>query len=165
MDIQDNPKLLQSYRTLTLIASVMATSIVVYAGVVEFWVWRHPGFAGLAGGAGLEWLRPALIGAGVVAVLISGWVRGRLLGDGAGLGAMVSQVMLPQQRYQAMLRAVIVAMALCEAAALLGLLLFLLSGQRLDFYGPALVALIGIRLRFPGYHQWQMWYARRNSIR
>ena len=165
MDIQDNPKLLQLYRVVTLIASVLATSVVVYAGVVEFWLWREPGFAGFAAATELAWLRPALISIGVLAVLASGWLRGRLLGDGAGLGAMVSQVMLPQHRYQTMLRAAVVSLALCDFAAVSGLLLFLLSGQRLDFYGLAVVALFGIRVRFPSYHQWQMWYARRNSIR
>ena len=165
MDIQENPRLLQNYRMAAMIAAGLAVGILVYAAVVEFMLWSQPGFAGFIDGNMPAWLRPLLIALAVVLVLSSGWVRGHLLGDGAGLDVMVGQALLPQQRYQVMLRAVIVALVMCEAAALCGLLLFMLSGMRLDFYGLALVALFGMRVRFPAYQQWQMWYARRNSIR
>lgn len=165
MDTKASPRLRQSYRTISLLGGAVAFSIVLYGAVVEFWLWSQPTFHGYVAPAALRYVRPLMISAAVLLLLLSGWVRGRMLGIGSSFEVMVAQAMLPQQRNLAMLRAAVVGFAMCEGAALLGLLLFLCTGRRWDFYGVAAMALLGLVLRFPTYRQWELWYGRRNSIR
>lgn len=165
MEVKDNPRLLQSYRTVALLGGAVGVSVVIYAALTEFWLWSQPTFRGYVHPAALRYVRPLIITAAAALLLLAGWVRGRLLGIGGSLESMVAQAMLPQQRSLAMMRAAIIGFAMCEGAALLGLLLFLCSGRRWDFYVVAAMSLIGLALRFPSYRQWQRWYGSRSSIR
>ena len=54
-----------------------------------------------------------------------------------------------------LLTASIVALAMCEAIAIYGLVLFLLGGRRADFYGFAAFALVGFAVYFPRRSQWE----------
>lgn len=165
MELKDNPRLLESYRTVRLLGGAVGVSVVLYGMVVELWLWSQPTFRGYVHPAALRYVRPLIISLAVLLLLLSSWVRGRLLGISNSLEMMVTQAMLPQQRTLAMMRAAVIGFAMCEGSALLGLLLFLCSGRRWDFYGLAAITLIGLILRFPSYHQWQRWYGSRSQIR
>ena len=165
MELRDNPRLLDSYRTVKLLGSAVGVSVVLYGMVVEFWLWSQPAFRGYVHPSALRYVRPMIITLAVTLLLLAGWVRGRLLGIGNALDVMVTQAMVPQQRALAMMRAAVIGFAMCEGAALLGLLLFLCSGRRWDFYGLAGMTLLALILRFPRFRQWPRWYGSRRNIR
>lgn len=165
MESIDNPRLLQSYLTVKLLGRAVGASVLSYAMVVELWLWSQPTFRGYVHPAALVYVRSTVITVAALLLLLSSWVRDRLLGIGHSLEVMVTQAMVPQQRYLAMMRATIIGLAMSEGAALLGLLLFLCSGRRWDFYGVAALTLLNLILRFPSYRQWQRWYGIRSNIR
>jgi hypothetical protein len=51
----------------------------------------------------------------------------------------------------------IVSLTMCLAIAVYGLVLFLIGGRPMDFYGFALVALLGLAVFFPRQSQWEEW--------
>ncbi len=164
IEIRDNERLRRSYQLVTVLGISLGAMMALYGLGAEVWLRLHPDFAGLAVDGGLQILRPVLYGLALLLLAASGWVRRRLLGEGFSLQVMV-QTMVPQERLTAMLRAVLLGFALCEAAALLGLVLFMLSGRRLDLYLLQLPALAWLAIQFPRYQQWQAWYALRSHLR
>ncbi len=52
-------------------------------------------------------------------------------------------------------QAAVITFALCEAVALLGLVLFLLAGNAMDFYIFMVISLGFFYLFFPKYDQWE----------
>ena len=79
--------------------------------------------------------------------------------------ADMAQVLVPGERVRRMITANIIAFALCDAVALVGLVLFLLGGAREDFYTFLVLALIFLLIRWPRTEQWQAWYAARGRLR
>ena len=51
----------------------------------------------------------------------------------------------------------IVRLAICQAIALFGVVLFLLGGRWADFYGFAVVSLGAFLFNFPRRSQWEEW--------
>jgi ATP synthase subunit C len=57
----------------------------------------------------------------------------------------------------------VVALAMCEAIAIYGLVLFLIGGNRADFYGLAAFSLVAFAIHFPRRSQWEEW-AREHAL-
>jgi F0F1-type ATP synthase membrane subunit c/vacuolar-type H+-ATPase subunit K len=51
----------------------------------------------------------------------------------------------------------VVALAMCEAIAIYGLVLFLIAGNRADFYSFAAFSLLAFAIHFPRRSQWEEW--------
>jgi hypothetical protein len=57
----------------------------------------------------------------------------------------------------------VVALAICQAIALYGVLLFLIGGHSADFYGFAAFSLVAFAIHFPRRSQWAKW-AREHAL-
>lgn len=51
----------------------------------------------------------------------------------------------------------VVALTMCEAIAIYGLVLFLIGGNRADFYGFAAFSLLAFAIHFPRRSKWEEW--------
>jgi hypothetical protein len=129
------------YLAVNFLGLAMIASVFVYAGVVELIKWQLAPFAGFAkldpGTAGLlKYVFLALAAAqyGVIKVV---------------------QKILQAKSVDNLPRTAIISFALCESVAVLGLVLFLLAGQPMDFYIFMVISLGFFYLHFPKYEQWE----------
>jgi hypothetical protein len=129
------------YLAVNFIGLAMIASVFVYAGVVELIKWQLAPFAGFAK------LDPRT--AGLLKYVF-------LAVAAAQYGAIkVVQKILPAKSVDHLSQAAIITFALCEAVAVLGLVLFLLAGNALDFYIFMVISLGFFYLHYPKYEHWE----------
>ena len=129
------------YLAVNFIGLAMIASVFVYAGVVELIKWQLAPFAGFAK------LDPRTVGL---------FKYGFLAIAAAQFGIIkVLQKILPTRSADNLTQGAVITFALCEAVAVLGLGLFLLAGQTLDFYIFMMISLGFFYLFFPKYEQWE----------
>jgi len=123
------------YLVVNFIGLAMIASVFVYAGVVELIKWKLAPFAGFAK------LEPQ-----TVALL-----KYVFLALAAAQFAVIKAVqkILPSRSVENLSTTAIITLALCEAVAVLGLVLFLLAGNSLDFYIFMVISLGFFTLFFP----------------
>lgn len=165
MDIRDNSRLRQRYERALVIAIGMIASIPFYVVIAETIAADSGPFPVIAADLPLQAMRAVAVIGGLLLLFVANLVRRNLLEGDASLATMVTQAMVPQERYASMLKGTLVTLALCDALALLGFVLFLLGGARQDLYAFAAAGLIAAWFHFPRYHQWQRWYAQRSRVR
>jgi hypothetical protein len=131
----------ERYLTVNFIGLAMIASVFVYAGVVEVIKWQMAPFNGFArldpGTASLlkyVFLAIAAAQYGVIKVV---------------------QKILPAKSADNLPQAAIITFALCESVGVLGLVLFLLAGNSMDFYIFMVISLGFFYLFFPKYEQWE----------
>ena len=129
------------YLAVNFIGLAMIAAVFVYAGVVELIKWRLAPFAGFAKfepqtAAHLKYVFLAL------AAVQFGVIK-------------AVQKILPARSVDSLFQAAVITLALCEAVAVLGLGLFLLTGNSLDFYIFMVISLGFFTLFFPKYDQWE----------
>jgi hypothetical protein len=129
------------YLAVNFIGLAMIASVFVYAGVVEWIKWQWAPFAGFfqlapAQAALLKYifLAFAAIQYGVIKFV---------------------QKIVPARSVDNLPQAAIITLALCESVAVLGLVLFLLAGNTLDFYIFMLISLSFFYLFYPKYDDWE----------
>jgi hypothetical protein len=164
MELQNNSHLDRSYRIARLVAVMLLAGQLIYLGVLEFLA-SNPTLEVQPLHEQLSLLRPLFYGMAVVLLLVSRWLRNRLLGGGAALRQMVVQILDPQARQQQMVKAVQVAMTVAGIPGVLAVVLFLLGGERTDCYPLLALAALGQLLLFPRRSDWERWYAQRNAFR
>jgi len=136
-----NIPLKSRYLAVNFIGLAMIAAVFVYAGVVELIKWQLAPFAGFAK------LDPHTVG------LLK---YGFLALAAAQFGIIkVLQKILPTRSADNLTQAAVITFALCEAVAVLGLVLFLLAGNALDFYVSMVISLGFFYLFFPKYEQWE----------
>ncbi len=138
-------KLDQAYRTTVILAVAMIASVFLYAGVVELLPRLAPSGppSGDAGTVGL--LRQVFRGVALVNFLALAWLGGRArrpIGE-------------PPVRLAKLRSLTTVSLALAEAIALYGLVLFFMSRDPSDFYYLLLVSLLSFIAVFPRYDRWK----------
>jgi len=129
------------YLAVNFIGLAMIAAVFVYAGVVELIKWQ---WAPLAGFAKLD-------------PRTAGFVKYVCLALAAaqfGIIKIVPKVM-PAKSVDHLTRAAVITFALCESVAVLGLVLFLLAGNSMDFYVFMVISLGFFYLFFPKYDQWE----------
>ena len=115
--------------------------MVVVFGLVEFIKWQWAPFAGFAK---LPAATATLLKYIFLAVAA------------AQYGAIqVVQKIVPAKSPANLPQAAIITFALCESVAVLGLVLFLLAGNAMDFYIFMVISLGFFYLFFPKYEQWE----------
>jgi hypothetical protein len=129
------------YLAVNFIGLAMIAAVFVYAGVVELIKWKLAPFAGFAKlepqtAAHLKYVFLAL------AAVQFGVIK-------------AVQKILPARSVDNLSTTAVITFALCEAVAILGLVLFLLAGQGLDFYIFMVISLGLFTLFFPKYDQWE----------
>jgi hypothetical protein len=129
------------YLAVNFIGLAMIAAVFVYAGVVELIKWQLAPFTGFArldpGTANL--LKYAFL---AIAAAQYGIIK-------------VVQKIVPAKSADNLPQTAIITFALCESVAVLGLGLFLLAGQTIDFYIFMVISLGFFYLFFPKYEQWE----------
>ena len=136
-----NITLKSRYLAVNFIGLAMISAVFVYAGVVELIKWQWAPFAGFAQ------LPPRTVGL----------LKYAFLGIAAaqyGIIKVVQKILLARS-VDNLPQAAVITFALCESVAVLGLVLFLLAGQGLDFYIFMVISLGFFYLFFPKYAQWE----------
>lgn len=165
MEMQDNDRLRQQHQRAAIISVAMAAGIPIYIVVAELLANSSEGFSGFVPDLPLQLVRGVAVVLGLMLLFVINMIRRQLLEGDTSLAVMVTQAMVPQERYASMMKATLVTMALCDALALLGLVLFLLVNDRAGMYAFVAAALVAVWMHFPRYHQWQRWYAQRGRVR
>jgi hypothetical protein len=129
------------YLAVNFIGLAMIASVFVYAGVVELIKWQLAPFAGFAK------LDPRTVS--LLKYVFLGIAAAQY-----GIIKIVPKILLARS-VDNLPQAAIITFALCESVAVLGLVLFLLAGQGLDFYIFMLMSLGFFYLFFPKYEQWE----------
>jgi F0F1-type ATP synthase membrane subunit c/vacuolar-type H+-ATPase subunit K len=129
------------YLAINFIGLAMIASVFVYAGVVELIKWQMVPFAGFA------ILDPQTVA----------FIKYAFLALAAAQFGVIKAVqkILPTPSVEKLSLTAIITFALCEAVAILGLVLFLLAGQGMDFYIFMVISLGFFTLFFPKYDQWE----------
>ena len=135
-------------RQAQLIGGMLVLTVAMLASVVEMLRTNQAPFLGFSPRAPLGLLRLVFAIMAVLVLVIVNVVRKQIVA-----GPAAGRAPLPQR----LLTASIVALAMCEAIAIYGVVLFLLGGQRTDFYGFAAFALVGFAVYFPRRSQWEAW--------
>ena len=136
-----NIPLKSRYLAVNFIGLAMIASVFVYAGVVELIKWQLAPFAGFAK---LDPHTVALIKYAFLALAAAQF----------GIIKVLPKI-LPARAADNLTQAAVITFALCEAVAVLGLVLFLLAGNAMDFYVFMLISLGFFYLFFPKYEQWE----------
>ena len=129
------------YLAVNFIGLAMIASVFVYAGVVEWIKWQWAPFAGFS------YIEPGQ------ATFLK-YIFLALAAAQYGAIKLVQKI-VPARSVDNLPQAAIITFALCESVALLGLVLFLLAGQALDFYIFMLISLGFFYLFYPKYDDWE----------
>ena len=129
------------YLAVNFIGLAMIAAVFVYAGVVELIKWQLAPFAGFAK------LDPRTVGLLKYAFLA-------LAAAQFGIIKVLPKI-LPTRSADNLTQAAVITFALCEAVAIIGLVLFLLAGNSMDFYIFMMISLGFFYLFFPKYEQWE----------
>lgn len=144
-----SPRLETAYRHAVITYGAMAASTVLYVVAVAVVSISEAPFEGFAGQ--MPGLRIALWTAAAFEAGLIGIVRRALLGSGRSGDA-------DSQARRLVLTSIITA-ALAEVPAVLGLVLFMLSGLRGDFYALFALSLALLAIYFPKLDGWRQWAA------
>jgi predicted histidine transporter YuiF (NhaC family) len=147
MDIRDELRI--HLKSVTLIATAIIASLVVYLGLVEVLRAVYRPFRGFATIANIQQLRYAVFGAAAAVIVLIRLLRSRLLRKAPREDAKTAL-----HRLQ---RAAIMTMVLGEIPGILGLGLFLLSGYNIDFYVLVFASLLLVFMYFPRRTAWEEW--------
>ena len=129
------------YLAVNFIGLAMIASIFVYAGVVELIKWQMAPFAGFAK------LDPETVALLKYAFLALAAVQFGVI--------KAVQKILPARSVDNLSTTAVITFALCESVGVLGLVLFLLAGNSMDFYIFMVISLGFFTLFFPKYDQWE----------
>ncbi len=137
-------------RPTTLTGTAILISLVIYLALVE--VLRSVlkpfrGFAASSAGGGDQTLRLAVFGAAAVIVLAILMLRHRLFRVGPGDDASTV--------FRRLQRAALVVLVLGEVPACLGLALFLIAGDNVDFYALLFASLVLTFINYPRQATWE----------
>ena len=135
----------RAYRTAQAVGGAMVLSLAVLAVVIAQIRRANAPFAGFAPGVPLDVLRWIFAALALADLWLVRFMRTKILANAA---------LPPVQR---LLSAAIVGLALCEAVALYGFVLFVLAGRPTDYYVFAALALLGFALYFPRRQAWEDW--------
>jgi hypothetical protein len=132
----------------------MVITIGVYALVLGRIAAQHALFVGFASSVDLRLLRVVFAVVAVADLVALRIVTQVLL---AGPGWSVAPARGSSRVTQRLFTVSIVRLAICEAIAILGVVLFLLGGRPADFYSFAVASLAAFAFHFPRLSQWEDW--------
>jgi hypothetical protein len=141
-------------RQARLIGGALVGSIVVDAVIVELIRAMCAPFGGFAPHVPVDTLRMVFIVLALADLAVIRFVRTQMLAAPARGATPVANASDSARRF---FTVSIVVLALCLAVAIYGLVLFLIGGRPLDFYGFAFVSLVAMAVHFPRLAQWEEW--------
>jgi hypothetical protein len=133
---------------------VLVLAVVMYAFIVESLGRAFAPFHGLAPDVNLGVLRIVLVAMAVANLGVARLLRHRLR-----LAPTPALAITPTRRTSPLVQRLfterLVDLVLSESIAVYGLVLFLLGGRPLDFYGFAALSLVAFAVYFPRLSQWE----------
>lgn len=130
-------------------------SVAIYVFVVQIFRAQLKEFSGISEIADFPWLRYVFFALGLAQIFLIRFVREILTKT---LASVDPKVLMNHLQKMA-----IVTAGLCEVPALLGLVLFFLSGLTKDFYVLCAVSGVLFTLFFPRFANWEAWMASKTS--
>ena len=157
-------RLRAAYRVSVIIGLAMMASLLVYTVIVGvFEKGGRPSGTEAFSGSELEIVKFCLMGVSVIIFFLIRFLSARILAveEGPGGRSRPTSGALPD--IQRLTTASVVTYALCEAPAILGLVLFFLGGQASDFHLFLLVSLFFFAVHFPRFSNWEDWFRHRQG--
>jgi hypothetical protein len=142
-------ELRRSHRTASVMGIAIIASLFFYLVVVEVLRAKMGPFRGFVQLPGIATLRYVFYGLAVIEVLSTRFLQGFLLRRAPGDDGKTTVLKLA--------RTAVVTLCLSEVPALLGLVLFLISGLNKDFYALLAVSLVLVFMYFPRFRSWEDW--------
>jgi hypothetical protein len=149
VDMDFHEELGRHSRSVSVVAAAIIASLVIYLGLVEVLRAALKPFRGFAAIADIQPIRYAVFGAAVVVIILIRVLRPRLLRKNPREDPKTAL-----HRFQ---RAALLTMVLGEIPAILGLGLFLLGGNNVDFYILVFTSLLLVFMYFPRREAWEEW--------
>jgi uncharacterized membrane protein len=137
----------KSFQTTVLVCGSVFVSLIIYAAIVEILKSRLGFFAGLTRPSETKTLFFVFYGLAIAAVILIRFLNRSLTKEKAAR--------TPQMTLQQLSRAAVITAVLAEIPALLGFVLFLLTGSSRNFYYLLFVSLILEFIFFPRLRTWK----------
>ena len=136
-------------RPATMVGSAVIVSLVIYLGLVEVLRAVLRPFRGFAVALGIQPVRVAVFGAAAAVILLMLLLRPRLFRRDSREDTPAA--------YRRLQKASLVVLVLGEIPAVLGLGLFLVGGNAIDFYKLLFASLVLTFINFPRRTAWEGW--------
>lgn len=139
----------------------MILSLFIFAGVVEYIKRTYMPFTGFSRFTDTDILRVILY---AVALMLFVFIRihqRALLSAGEADYTVHDEKRRRERLVRSVFSRTVLIFTLCEAIALIGLVLFLLAGMATDFYVLLILALASFLIHLPRYRRWEMYIERR----
>lgn len=130
-------------------------SLAVYAFVIQIFKARFKEFSGISEIIDFPWLRYVFFALGLAQIFLIRFLREILT---KALASVDPEALMNHLQKMAVLTG-----GLCEVPALLGLVLFFLSGLTKDFYVLCAISGMLFALFFPRFTNWEAWMASKTS--
>lgn len=137
------------FKTAWIISAALLVSLLVFAGLVEFFRLSFKGYFGLALFDHIRMIRILFYMIGALEIIVIRVIRGLVLRKSRGEN--------PRTLVQKLFRTSVISATLSEIPALLGLVLFFLTGQTRDFFILLVVSFFLIFMFFPRRQNWIDW--------
>ena len=145
----------KAHRTSATVYVAFMLSLVVYLIVFLILKARIPEFQGMMEKFEFPWLRYAFYALGLVQIFVIKFIRETAT---RSITTVDSKVLINHLQ-----RVSIISAALCEVPAILGFVLFFLSGNTADFYVLLIMSFVLFVLYFPRYTNWEDWTKAKTS--
>ena len=143
-------------RRAQLMGFALVASIFVDGAIVQFIRSTRAPFSGFAPDAPVDTLRMVFVVLAVADFVLIRFMRSQILSAPApARGARPSTS--AGEFARRLSTASIASLAIGLSIAIYGLVLFLIGGRPLDFYGFAVVSLLALAVHFPRLAQWEQW--------
>lgn len=152
------------FTVLIILCVAIIVSLFIYAYVVDFIDEQNAPFHGFVPEFGdVQTLRYALLGATLAIFLIIRPLKRFLLSEklSAMLGHTAGSSTVPYSQYTS---AYVLVYALCESVGIFGLVMFLIAGNKVDFYTFMPLSLVAMGYNFPKYANMKSWAMKMSGV-
>lgn len=139
----------KTYQTSLITAAVFFAFLLIYVALVEIIRWQVKPFYGLASFENIQSIRIIFYSLGALQIIAIRVLRGLFLRKTAS----DNETTLSSKLF----RSFLISFALAEIPAILGVVLFLLTGLIRDFYILLIISGILMLMFFPRYQNWKSW--------
>jgi hypothetical protein len=155
--MEHTQELKKAYKKSLIIYIAFMISLVVYLVFFEILRVHVSDFEGAMERIDFPWLRYAFYALGFVQVFLIKFIRETAI---KSTSARETQILI-----QNLQRSSVISASLCEVPALLGWVLFFLSGGSQDFYILLIMSFVLFIIYFPRFTDWDMWIRSKTNHR